>query len=226
MHYRYLLLLSSITISASAAPVPKDSDAARLKQIYGTWTDPDKDCKYGLKGDQLKVSLPAAWHLLWPERQNSTNNAPRALREVEGDFSAIVRVTFPLPERVPEEHWPYCSGGLLVWESEKAFMIIRRSGGEVNGSREAIWMYHKVADFNRMEADPPSKIADSAFLRLKRDGDRIIPSWSRDGKKWRELDPRETKWSPKVKVGVVAENCLGTAVEITFDQYSLTQPKK
>jgi hypothetical protein len=33
-------------------------------------------------------------------------------------------------------------------------------------------------------------------------------------------------WGAKVKVGVVAENCLDTPVEITFDQYSLTRPKK
>jgi len=34
------------------------------------------------------------------------------------------------------------------------------------------------------------------------------------------------EWGAKVKVGVIAENCLGASVEITFDQYSLTLPKK
>ena len=45
-------------------------------------------------------------------------------------------------------------------------------------------------------------------------------------KKWEDFDPRDVAWGARVKVGVVAENNLGVPVEVTFDQYTLSQPKK
>jgi regulation of enolase protein 1 (concanavalin A-like superfamily) len=65
-----------------------------------------------------------------------------------------------------------------------------------------------------------------AFVRLKREGQKVTAGWSRDGKAWKDFDPQDVAWGAKVKVGVVAENNLGVPVEVTFDQYSLTQPKK
>jgi hypothetical protein len=61
---------------------------------------------------------------------------------------------------------------------------------------------------------------------MKREGRTVSAGWSRDGRAWKDFDPAEVGWGARIKVGVVAENCLGTPVEITFDQYSLTQPKK
>ncbi|MCI0704528.1 MAG: hypothetical protein L0241_26025 [Planctomycetia bacterium] len=57
-------------------------------------------------------------------------------------------------------------------------------------------------------------------------GNKFIAAWSRDGKKWTEFDARKVDWDKKVKVGVVAENIFQVPVEVGFDQYSLTQPKK
>ncbi len=227
MSRRYwILLLACFPFAISAAPVPPDDRAAKLALAYGVWTDPDKDCKFALKEGELRVSLPAAWHLLWPSREGSTNNAPRVLREVEGDFTAVVQVTFPLPKRVPKDFWPYCSGGLVAWESDKVHLIVRRSGGEVNGSEEAIFSTHNTATVCRMSVQPLDKRAESAYLRLKREGNKATTAWSRDGKKWKESDPADVAWGAKVKVGVLAENCLNDPVEIVFDQYTLILPKK
>jgi regulation of enolase protein 1 (concanavalin A-like superfamily) len=67
----------------------------------------------------------------------------------------------------------------------------------------------------------------TAFVRLKREGDKVVTGWSLDGKKWKDFKyENKVNWGAKVKVGVVAENCLEVPVEITFDQYSLTQPKQ
>jgi regulation of enolase protein 1 (concanavalin A-like superfamily) len=226
MRGRSLLLLAIAPLVLSAAPVPKRNDAARLKEIYGTWDDPDKDCAFAFKGDKLGISLPAAWHVLWPSLRGSTNNAPRVLREVEGDFTAVVRVTFPVPKQVPQEFWPFCSGGLVAWESDKRFMILRRSGGDVNGESEAIFLHHNTNDRVGMTVAPVGERGESAYLRLKREGKKIVPSWTRDGKSWKRVSAYDCVWADKIKVGIIAENTLGTPVEITFDQYSLTQPKK
>ena len=60
---------------------------------------------------------------------------------------------------------------------------------------------------------------------MKREGGTFVAEWGRDGKTW---DQYETKpgWGQKVKVGVVVENMFKTPFTVTFDQYTLTQPKK
>jgi regulation of enolase protein 1 (concanavalin A-like superfamily) len=226
MHYYYLLMLACFPFALCAAQVKKEDDAAKLERAYGAWTDADKDCKYVLKDGELRVSLPAAWHIMWKQRRGAKNNAPRVLREVEGDFTAVVRVKFQVPKSVPEEHWPYCSGGLVAWESEKEHLVIRRCGGAVNGYPEAVWSHHVTTAGTTDSVLELDKPAESAFLRLKREGKKAIVGWSRDGKAWKEFEPADVAWGAKVKVGVVAENCLDVPMEITFDQYSLTQPKK
>lgn len=226
MFCRYWILLVCFPFAVSAAPVPPDDDVAKLARAYGAWTDPDKDCKYALKEGELRISLPKAWHLLWPSREGSTNNAPRVLREVEGDFTAVVRVAFPLPKQIPKDFWPYCAGGLIAWESDKAHLIVRRSGGEVNRCAEAIFSTHNTANICSMTIQSLDKQSESVYLRLKREGNQATTAWSRDGKKWKESDPVDVAWGAKMKVGVVAENCLNDPVEIVFDQYSLTQQKK
>ena len=226
MRYLHLLLLGVVPLVLSAAPIPKESEASKLYRIYGTWSDPHKDSKFALKGSELRVALPAAERLVGKEREGARDNAPRALREVEGDFTAIVRVTFPVPERVPMSYWPYCSGGIVAWESDKSYLVARRTGGKVNGSAETIWSHVIYETQTIATIQGVEKRADAAFVRLKREGNKAIVGRSRDGKAWKDFVPFDVAWSDKIKVGVVAENCLGEPVEITFDQYSLTQPKK
>jgi regulation of enolase protein 1 (concanavalin A-like superfamily) len=227
MTFRFLLfLLTWGALASSAAPAPMEEEAEKLRRLYGTWTDPDKDCRFMLKEGTLRISVPAADHFLGTERPSAKNNAPRVLNEVEGDFTAVVRVTFPVPEKVPERFWPYCSGGLVAWESEKAYLFVRRSGGEANGLRESVWCHQVLGTENSLRWKGLGKPGESAFLRLKRDGNKVVAGWSRDGKAWKDFEAAEVAWGAKVRVGVAAENCLGMPVEITFDEYSLTQPKK
>ena len=104
-----LLLLSCLPLSvAVAAPVPPGADLTAIERAYGTWADPDKDCNFKLTGGELKVSLPASGHLLGTSYKG-TNNAPRAMRDVEGDFTAVVRVVVPVPDKATLG-WSYASG--------------------------------------------------------------------------------------------------------------------
>jgi regulation of enolase protein 1 (concanavalin A-like superfamily) len=229
MSCRYWLLLACCPVAVSAAPVPKEDGAARLRTAYGDWLDPDKDCKYVLKGDELRISLPKSEHLPGgKEREGASINAPRVLREVEGDFTAVVRVAFPVPERVPDRFNPYCSGGLLAWESEKAYLVVRRAGGIVIGPGEGETLFCSHATPNSIEFSGQGlgKPAGSAFIRMRREGNKVVVGSSRDGKTWKELKPKDVAWNAKMKVGVIAENTLDMPVVITFDQYSLTRPKK
>jgi hypothetical protein len=220
-----LLACASLTATVVAAPVPPQADLTAIERAYGAWSDPDKDCNFKLTGGELKVSIPTSDHMLGKPLEGVTNNAPRALREVDGDFTAVVRVVIPVPDKLPMRAWPFCSGGLVAWESDQKHFGVWLCGGGVNGIREAIWGFHRTATEQRSMIVGLGAPTGKAFVRLKREGQKVTAGWSRDGKQWKE-DPQDVAWGAKVKVGVVAENNLGVPVEVTFDQYSLTQPKK
>src|SRR4051812_14203958 len=86
--------------AALAAPVPKEDDAARMVRVYGIAEDPDKDTGFKPSGDTLHLILPQEKRLLgW-----RTANAPRVWREVRGDFTVAVRVSFPIRAEIPPKH--------------------------------------------------------------------------------------------------------------------------
>src|SRR4051812_31099083 len=73
--------------AASAAPVPGE------KPFQTSWdppTDPDGDCTFQRVEGKLTITLPGSDHDLGIERGRM--NAPRLLRDVEGDFVVQVRV--------------------------------------------------------------------------------------------------------------------------------------
>lgn len=73
-------LLASAT---SAVPAPNLSG-------WGKSVDPDKDCKINRSRDTLTIEMPGAEHDYDPIRK--CFNAPRLLRDIEGNFDLRVRV--------------------------------------------------------------------------------------------------------------------------------------
>jgi hypothetical protein len=97
-----LMLLGCAPLVAFAAPVPKEDDAARMLRIYGTAHDPDEGTEFKPSGDTLRVVVPKEPRLF--KRWGNVCNAPRAWRDVRGDFTATVRVSFPIRAAVPVDY--------------------------------------------------------------------------------------------------------------------------
>lgn len=210
---------------ASAAPVPPEDEKTKMARAFGAWSAPQRDCSYVLKGGALRVALPAARRVLGTESVTSVDDAPRALREVDGDFVATVRVTVPTPDRDGLTPRGYRSAGLLAWESDRRYFVLRHAAGDIEENRLAVWC-HFHGDSNEDRIQRLRKSEDAAYLRLARTGTKLIGSWSRDGKVWKEFGTPEVMWGSKLKVGVVAENGTGSATEITFDEFAVTRPAK
>src|SRR5688572_21038896 len=99
MRRPYLLVLL-VCAPLAAAPVPKDDAATQLRAVYGVWEDPEKDSAFAMKRGELRVSLPVAERYWGTPSKRTPLTAPRAVREVEGDFTVVVRVAFPVPKDV------------------------------------------------------------------------------------------------------------------------------
>lgn len=64
-----------------------------LNQGWGSVTNSDGDCTFKADKGKLTITVPGNLHDLHPNRGM---NAPRVLQEVEGDFTATVKVTCAL----------------------------------------------------------------------------------------------------------------------------------
>lgn len=232
-----LALLAALPLVVCAAPVPPETDVGRMRRVYGAPVDPDKDCTFGMTGEKLKIGVPGTLHVLddFPEPQN----APVVWKDVGGDFTATVRVTFPirLREGVRADGLGMAGAGLVAGNGREFVTLFRMQqtcrqvpGGDV--AEEQVVQYHITGDpadgfvSGAYITDDLGKGSESAHLRLRRQGQKLTGSVSRDGKTWKEHEAFEVKWGDTVKVGVIVENRYKERLEPVFDQYALTRPKK
>jgi hypothetical protein len=232
-----LFILALLCISPIvAAPVPKEDDAARMRRIYGAVVDPDEDCRFEILGDKLQITIPGTFHSLTsPFIRPQALNAPRVWKEVKGNFTATLRVSFRL-RAAPEQEvvleaggptfGPPSGGGLVVWDGADNFSVASRDERPANGEAAGVFCFERHSPKGSQAAARHLTPGDSAYLRITRAGQKAVAEYSEDGKKWRELHTVEVAWGETVKVGVFAHTRNKKGFMATFDEYTLTTPKK
>jgi hypothetical protein len=227
MRCRLACLLLVVPAVLVAAPVPPE---ARVRDAYGVWLDPDKDCKYEVRDGKLRVAIPDAHHSMYPNPGKW--NAPRLWREVEGDFTVTVRVSFPIRSAAPtadESRLAFAAGGLIAWAGDDDHVRVVRREHTSNGQPEE-W-FGRFPPYlggkgERIAYSSGQLPGEAAYLRLERRGDKITSGHSRDRSAWYEFAAVAVKWGEKVRVGVVAENGYNAPFAAEFDEYTLTVHKK
>jgi regulation of enolase protein 1 (concanavalin A-like superfamily) len=207
---------------ALAAPIP-----ANRAWVAG-WdkpVDPDKDCKFVRAKETLTIEVPGKNHSLNIER--SLMNAPRLLRDVEGDFVVQVRVdgTFqPSQRSTTNERLPFVGAGLVLLKDEKTYIRLERAGLRVQGEVKTYTNWELREDGKWLLAGDTSvqPLEDKAtYLRLERQGDKLLASISYDGKEWKELKPLKERLPAKLKLGVSLSSSSTDVFAARFDQFQL-----
>jgi hypothetical protein len=228
-----LIFMPLLTVALTAAPVPKEDDAARLRRLYGKPVDLDKDCKIELiERDDLRMTVPATPHVIAvPPRLN----APHTENEITGDFTASVRVAFPIRAASPPSRatgFPQANAGLIAIAGDEAVRLVRT---EItvpipmgNPPQEdfhfSYFSAHKQSDASTAVQDGPGK---AGYLRLTRKGKVLTAFWGRDGKTWNEFRVNyPVEWGDTVRVGIVAENQYLAQFEATFSEFQISRPGK
>jgi hypothetical protein len=230
-------LVFATSFALAASPVSKEDDATRLRRLYGTPVDPDKDCTIDLNGDALRITIPATRHVIEdpPHKQPVRINAPHTWTEVTGDFTATVQVSFPIRPAAPpgDNRTADANAGLIAMSENEVVLVMRRESTfpkPVPNPQQEDFHFDRITHKGRYmtSAAAADGAGGGAYLRLTRDGKVVTAFWGRDGKKWHEFSRRDYQvgWGKTVRVGVVAENEYEAPFAATFGRFRITQPGK
>jgi regulation of enolase protein 1 (concanavalin A-like superfamily) len=218
-----ILPLLTLPLIGRAAPVPKANTDVKG---FGTVVDPDRDCAFSVEDGRLKIAIPAASHTLTISLEKQ--NAPRVLRDVEGDFTAVVRVTAEFPNQPVsdiKDAEPAVAAGLVVWADDENYVCLERAH-ELLGTKRSMSVETHYVDAGQDggESSAPAPFDPEPFyLRVTRTGNKVACEFSPDGMtQWKAAGQVELKKIPtKVKVGVFAEHNTGKKVTATFDKFEV-----
>jgi RNA polymerase sigma factor (sigma-70 family) len=208
--------------TGAAAPTPEDR--LTLKG-WGKAVDPDGDCKFTVEKGKLTITIPGTDHALAVERKQM--NAPRVLREMEGDFIIQVKVAGEMPggaTSVVEGRRPFHGAGLLLWVDAKNFIRLERAELNADGVNFSYvsWELRRDGEFARQGNTGDHQLSGKeVYLRLERQGGKVFASVSDDGAKWTPLEPIEVDWPKKIQLGVAAGQNTSTGFAPEFEGYKL-----
>jgi regulation of enolase protein 1 (concanavalin A-like superfamily) len=226
-HVSRLLLLAVILATTSAGLEAND----KIVKGFGQVTDPDGDCKIeqGAKGS-ISITVPAVPHDLSYSGTNSGQNAPRVLREVEGDFIVRVKVVgkFEPGDTPAVEGKPIFQGaGLLLWISDNHFIRLERNIMRSGDTKYCFaplleqWKNRKFVGKTAPVEDSTFFKGNSTYLQLERISNEVTASISHDGSEWIANEPIKVKLPQKVSIGVAAINTANQPFKVQVDDYRL-----
>ena len=201
------------------------SPAAKFELAgWGTLVDPKNDCQAQVAGDALTITVPGTLHDFNPPPSNF--DAPRMLKDVNGDFTADVQV--------PEEPrpggksvgagLPYHGAGLVVFIDDANFARLERAGILRGNDVTSYALFEGRSAGQRFGRDGFMP-AGGTWLRLQRKGGTISAFAGTDGKTWSPpLATANVSWPDTVKVGAMAVNSADRAYTARFQGLKITQP--
>jgi regulation of enolase protein 1 (concanavalin A-like superfamily) len=213
------------------SPVAKAQDKKpREIKDFGEVTDPDGDCKIEEKEGKLTIKVPGSLHDLFPNQKDEKKrlNAPRVLREVEGDFVAYVKVTAdwkPGGKIAEANTFPYNGAGLLIWGEGGEFVRLERNVW-IAGAMPTSYITPLYYRGGRLVGGAKSTREEfykdrTTWLRVEREGAKVTTSISHDGKEWSATGELETEFPKKIRVGVHAINSSDGEFVVEFEDFQV-----
>jgi regulation of enolase protein 1 (concanavalin A-like superfamily) len=223
---------SGITVAAQLAPAGStpvtlgQSSAVvgrREREItgWGLAVDPDGDCRMNGDRSTLTITVPPTLHDLNPSI--GKYNAPRVVRDVEGDFEVEVRVEGDFrPGSICNraDGLPFVGGGIVIFDGDDTIIRLERGVVYNRGSFSQFAIFEQHIVGGGAIAHNGSLASGTAYLRLARRGGTMRGFTSSDGRFWRELDPVRGVRTARLQVGFDAINSGNASFTVRFEQLS------
>lgn len=205
-----------------AAGTPEPEPTGRKLEGWGLAIDTGKDCEFVPQQKSLTIRVPGTWHDLNPD--SGKLNAPRVLREVEGDFVVKAKVDGefkPGGKSTNPKGVPFNGAGIIIWSDSDNFIRLERGALLRNDKIRATVAFEEREGGYRGAVHNVASQPGPVYLRLERKGSRILGAVSFDGSSYRALKPIDTVWPAKLKVGLSAINSSSQPLAAEFSDYSL-----
>ena len=232
-----------VASAALAAPVPKPTEKEKIEARFGKVVDPKGDSKFALDGDKLVITLPAnetRGHDYEGDPRHGTKaltkttTAPRLEREMEGDFTATVRVTIkldPKAKHIRDKYdWTFLAGGIDVAWAEREWYSLSACQQEEKG--KVVKGYHDDTPNSFSKGGSAGlrvrfELPDASWVQLKRSGKRIEYSVSTDGREFRSiLSNSKDLPEGKLTLSLSAHHSSDKEHTVTFDEFKVEPVKK
>ena len=198
---------------------PKAETLGKALTGWGNVVDPDGDCKISTQGKALTMAVPGTLHDLNADIDKF--NAPRVLREVEGNFVIQVKVVGdfkPGPKSMRAKGVPFNGAGIFVWRDSDNYIRLER-GAMVRGGKVGSFAVFEEREGGSSGAQHNGQLTPgTTYLKLERRGSRILGFTSKDGSHWTQLKPIDTVWPSQLKVGVDAINSSNEPFKVRFEE--------
>jgi RNA polymerase sigma factor (sigma-70 family) len=215
-------------LRARVADDEKKADKPGEKSAFKGWgsaIDPDGDCKFTVEKGKLTITVPGKDHDLGVERKRM--NAPRVLREIEGDFIVQVKVsgTFKPVDPDTDQRAAFQGAGLLVLDDDNNYLRLERASFIRDGTtyHYGSWELRKNAEVENFASpsDYPIEDGTDVYLRIERHGENLHGAISKDGVTWNYVSPTKAVFEKKVKVGVAGVNTSKQEFTPQFSEFKL-----
>jgi len=227
---RATLLLLLVPPFAFASPVPKETEADKVKRLFGTPVDPEKNSKFALDGEKLVLRVADVPHLLQP----GDFSAPRITRAVEGDFTATVQIRLPPPRRdepLPRRGELIQVGMFLSDEGSllatHARTLVATPGQKDPFGRQGVFRLWYPNGSSSSGSGGGAFDPETVHFRLRRVGGKIYGAASADGKSWHEIGGfQELAFPHKSTLGLFLANPSGIPFGVEFEGFTVTPKAK
>lgn len=227
-HLKSTACLVGVALCCQSAAVADDIKPFDTVQGWGWVVDPVGDCGFRLAEGVLTITVPGAYHDLWPVKGQV--NAPLVLQDATGDFTVEVKVAHVDQAEqgtvIPglASSVSFHAGTLVIWKDSRNFVRLDRTDMNNRGRAITSCYLHVFKDGERVVELAPVVPDKPTHLRLGRHGDRLSAAYSQDGgKTWRSLPPQRARLPEKVKVGVSALNSTTRPCEVRFENFKVTK---
>jgi regulation of enolase protein 1 (concanavalin A-like superfamily) len=211
----------------------KESSRRRREQelsVRDDWTgliDPDGDCKFDQNQPErkIRITVPGTPHLLSAELGRM--NAPRLLRNVHGDFDALVTVggVFHTSGRTTvKEYPPYHGAGILLWQDVENYVRLEIAEDLQHGKPRPYVNFEYRRD-GALAASRGQRISNSSsYLRMRRRGDEIHAAFGPDGVHWTPFPPLTVTLKDWLNIGVSAINTATKPLTAELTDFMISGP--
>lgn len=230
MRYAIILCLACSS-TALAEPIPKESEASKLKRVWGELVDSGGGAKVKLEGDKLRITLPAGDRVVYNQRNNS-HHAPYMMKAIRGDFVATVTVHRHAPPAEPgigDRQNPLVASGLIaVFDANTVTSYCRALmvGNSTYQFRSTFRYTNGSSTTTGGGGTPKNRNAESAKLRMTRKANSVKYEYSYDdGKTWQSFYAATQATNDEAKVGVYAEHTVDAVTDAYFEGFELKSLK-